>query len=277
MKYISKFLVIILCAVTLLQKADAAVVDTVETYSASMKKTIKAVVIIPDNYASAQALPVVYLLHGYSGNYADWINKAKGFEKAADLYQMIIVCPDGGFGSWYWDSPVDPNFKYETYVSNELVSWVDSKYKTIKDKKGRGITGLSMGGHGAFYLALKHQDVFGVAGTMSGGVDIRPFPNNWDMALRLGKLSEHPENWEKYTVMNLLHLLTPNSLALIIDCGTEDFFFKVNENLHQQLVYRNIPHDYISRPGAHNWNYWNNAVQYQLLFMNNYFKNALKK
>ena len=277
MKYISKFLTVILFAVIFLQKGNAAVVDTVETYSASMKKTIKAIVITPDNYASTQALPVVYLLHGYSGNYSDWAIKAKGFEKAADLYQMIFVCPDGGFGSWYWDSPVDPNFKYETYVSSELVSWVDSKYKTIRDKKGRGITGLSMGGHGALFLALKHQDVFGAAGTMSGGVDIRPFPNNWDMALRLGKLSEHPEHWEKYTVMNMLHLLTPNSLALIIDCGTEDFFFKVNENLHQQLLYRNIPHEYISRPGAHNWNYWTNAIQYQLLFMNNYFKNGMKR
>src|SRR5678815_5039507 len=253
----------------------AAVVDTVSTYSASMKKNIKAVVITPDNYANAQALPVVYLLHGHSGKYSDWVIKAKGFEMAVDLYQIIIVCPDGN-NSWYWDSPVDSNYKYETYVSKELVSWIDSKYKTIKDRKGRGITGLSMGGHGALYLAFKHQDVFGVAGSMSGGVDIRPFPNNWDMALRLGKYSDRPENWEKYTVINMLHLLRPNSLAILIDCGTEDFFFRVNENLHEQLLYRNIPHDYISRPGAHNWNYWTNSIQYQLLFMSNYFKSQMK-
>ncbi len=251
--------------------AIAAVVDTVETYSASMKKSIKAVVITPDNYASAKELPVVYLLHGYSGNYADWISRAKGFEKAADQYQLIIVCPDGN-NSWYWDSPIDPRYKYETYVSKELVEWIDSKYKTIKNPKGRAITGLSMGGHGALYLAFRHQDVFGAAGSMSGGVDIRPFPNNWDMAARLGKYAEHPDNWEKNTVINLLHLLTPNSLSLIIDCGTDDFFFKVNENLHQQLLQRNIPHDYITRPGAHNWPYWSNAIGYQLLFMNNFFK-----
>jgi len=253
----------------------AAIVDTVETWSASMKKNIKAVVITPDNYASATALPVVYLLHGHSGNYADWVNKAKGFERLADEYQLIIVCPDGN-NSWYWDSPVDNQFKYETYVSSELITWVDSKYKTIKDKKGRAITGLSMGGHGALYLAFRHQDVFGAAGSMSGGVDIRPFPENWDMAKRLGKYSERPDNWENHTVINLLHLLTTKSLALIIDCGTDDFFYKVNEQLHQQLVYRNIPHDYITRPGAHNWPYWNNAIKYQLLFMSNYFKSQPK-
>ncbi|MEP6747727.1 MAG: alpha/beta hydrolase family protein [Bacteroidota bacterium] len=255
--------------------AGAAIVDTADTYSPSMKKNIKAVIIRPDNYADAKELPVVYLLHGYSGKYSDWIINAKGFEKTADLYNIIIVCPDGGFGSWYWDSPVDANFQYETYVSNELVSWVDNKYKTIKNKKGRAITGLSMGGHGALYLAFRHQDVFGAAGSMSGGVDIRPFPANWDMAKRLGDYSEQPERWEKHTVINMLYLLKPGSLSLIIDCGTEDFFYRVNENLHQQLLLRNIPHDFITRPGAHNWQYWSNSVGYQLMFMHNFFKNAV--
>jgi S-formylglutathione hydrolase FrmB len=256
---------------------NAGIVDTVDTYSTAMKKNIKAVVVTPNNYATAGELPVVYLLHGYSGNYSNWIKNAKGLDKMADDYQMIIVCPDGGFGSWYWDSPVDEKFKYETYVSSELVKWVDSKYKTIKDKRGRGITGLSMGGHGALYLAFRHQDVFGAAGTMSGGVDIRPFPENWDMAKRLGSYAENPEYWEKYTVINMTHLLTAKSLALLIDCGTEDFFYKVNQNLHELLALRNIPHDFISRPGAHNWAYWSNAVKYQLLFMNNYFVSQVKK
>jgi S-formylglutathione hydrolase FrmB len=249
----------------------AGSVDTVKTYSAAMKKEIKAVVITPDNYAQGKEYPVVYLLHGYSDNYAAWIVKAPAIKNAVDDYQVIIVCPDGGFSSWYWDSPVNNQYKYETYVSDELVKWVDKNYKTIKNRSGRAITGLSMGGHGALYLAFKHQDVFGAAGSMSGGVDIRPFPNNWDMTLRLGTYAEHPEEWEKNTVINMLHLLTPNSLALIIDCGTNDFFFKANENLHNKLLERNIPHDFIVRPGAHDWRYWNNAINYQLLFMSRYF------
>ena len=94
------------------------------------------------------------------------------------------------------------------------------------------------------------------------------------MAKRLGKYAEQRERWEQNTVINMLHLLTPNTLSLIIDCGTEDFFYKVNENLHEQLLYRNIPHDYITRPGAHNWPYWTSAINYQLLFMNNFFSKA---
>jgi S-formylglutathione hydrolase FrmB len=276
MKLPSKFLIATLCFFFTLHNTKASHVDTVRTFSASMNKYIKAVVVTPDGYNGSKELPVVYLLHGFGDNYSGWIRKAKNFEKAADLHNIIIVCPDGNT-SWYWDSPIDEKYKYETYVSSELVKWVDSAYTTIKSKKGRGITGLSMGGHGALFLAFKHQDVFGAAGSMSGGVDIRPFPNNWEMAQRLGSYAENAERWEKNTVVNLLHLLTPNRLALMIDCGTEDFFYDVNENLHKQLLYRNIPHDYLTRPGAHNWDYWTNAIKFQLLFMDNFFKAGAKK
>ena len=91
------------------------------------------------------------------------------------------------------------------------------------------------------------------------------------MAKRLGTYAQEPARWESHTVINQLHLLTGKSLALMIDCGTEDFFYKVNVNLHEQLLYRNIPHDFVTRPGAHNWNYWSNAVLYQMLFMHEFF------
>lgn len=266
-----KRIIVLISVILTYVSVQAAIVDTIQVFSKSMLKNVPAVVIRPDNYNASIKYPVVYLLHGYSGDYRDWISKAPGFEKAADQYSIMIVCPDGGFGSWYWDSPVNKKFMYETFVSDELVKFIDSKYSTINDRTGRGITGLSMGGHGGLFLGFRHQDVYGAAGSMSGGVDIRPFPNNWDMAKQLGPLSEQPERWEKYTVINQVHLLTPNSLAIIIDCGTEDFFHKANEALHQKLLYNNIPHDYITRPGAHNWPYWKNSIKFQLLFMKNYF------
>lgn len=253
---------------------EAASVDTISTYSASMKKNIKAVIIKPDNQKAGTLFPVVYLLHGHGGNYGDWIRQVPDLKLYAEQYQMMIVCPDGNISSWYFDSPETANSKYETYVGKELIGWIDKNYPTRKDRSGRGITGLSMGGHGALFLAFKHQDIFGVAGSMSGGVDLRPFPLNWNIAGHLGKYAEHPERWDNYSVINLTHLLTPGSLKLIIDCGTEDFFYGVNYAFHQKLLDRNIQHDFISRPGAHNWDYWRNAVQYQLLFMSNYFKNG---
>jgi S-formylglutathione hydrolase FrmB len=130
-----------------------------------------------------------------------------------------------------------------------------------------------MGGHGALYLAMRHQDLFGACGSMSGGVDIRPFPDNWDLADRLGEKAEHPENWEKNTVIAQLHLVKNDDLAIIIDCGIDDFFLSVNRNLHKQMLYYNIDHDYIERPGGHTLEYWHNALQYQVLYFDNYFKN----
>ncbi|WP_418895307.1 alpha/beta hydrolase [Limibacterium fermenti] len=250
----------------------AADVDTVAVPSKGMNINSKTVIITPDNYRQGTRYPVLYLLHGYSGNYSDWVKAVPGVKQLSDDYGMIIVCPDGAYGSWYFDSPVDSAFAYETYVAKELVEWVDANYKTIPTREGRAITGLSMGGHGGLYLAFRHQDVFGAAGSMSGGVDIRPFPNNWDIAKRLGKQSDYPERWEQNTVIGMLHLLTPNSLKFIIDCGSEDFFYDVNVRLHEELLYRNIPHDFISRPGVHDWKYWSNAVKYQALFFHTYFE-----
>ena len=249
----------------------AAKVDTVLTTSASMHKMIKAVVITPDNYDKGKHYPVVYLLHGYSGNYADWITKAASVASNADQYNLIIVCADGDYNSWYFDSPVDSSKRYETYVSKELVGFIDSNYATVATPKGRAITGLSMGGHGALYLALKHLDVFGVAGSMSGGVDLEPFPANWDIAKKLGNYSEHPEEWKNNSVINMLYLLKGYSLPIIFDCGTEDFFYPVNRRLHEKMIQYNIPHTFISRPGAHTWDYWANSVKYQMLFMNDFF------
>lgn len=267
-----KFIVVCLLFVLFVAGAFSAAVDTVSVFSEKMKKEVKTVVILPQSYDGKATFPVLYLLHGYSGRYDGWINQAPHLKELSDLYGMIIVCPDGAFGSWYFDSPVDPAFQYETFVSKELIAWVDNNYKTVSLREGRAVTGLSMGGHGGLYLAFRNQDVFGACGSMSGGVDIRPFPNNWDIAKRIGSQRDYPERWEEHTVMGLLHLLTPNALKIIIDCGTEDFFFGVNERLHEELLYRNIPHDYITRPGAHNWQYWNNAIKYQVLFFYEYFR-----
>jgi S-formylglutathione hydrolase FrmB len=250
-------------------------VDTVAVMSGSMHKTILNIVITPDHYTkNGKPLPVLYLLHGAGGNQKDWIKNVPEIKEYADLYNFIIVCPDGSSTSWYFDSPVDSTMKYETYVAKELVDFIDHNYQTIKSTSGRAITGLSMGGHGAFYLSFRHQDIYGAAGSMSGGVDIRPFPKNWDIAKRLGPLDQNPQNWEKNTVINLVDLLKGGSLKIIFDCGVDDFFYTVNQNLHQKLLENKIPHDYIQRPGEHTWDYWRNSIKYQALFFSNFFKSA---
>ena len=184
---------------------------------------------------------------------------------------IIFVCPDGK-NSWYWDSPKNKDYRYETFVSSEMINYIDKHYKTIADRRGRAITGLSMGGHGALWNAIRHKDVFGAAGSTSGGVDIRPFPKNWLMSEQLGTIEENRQVWDDHTVINQVDKLQNGDLALIVDCGEADFFLDVNKNLHNRLLELKIDHDFITRPGAHNGEYWNNSIDYQILFFSKFFK-----
>lgn len=275
-----RILSLLLFALFLQFSGQAAIVDTVSIPSKAMGKTFKCVVIMPDNYAKdtdkSKRYPVVYLLHGYGGWYSNYVTRLPDIIKYADQYQFIIVTPEGK-DSWYLDSPVDDSMKFETYVGTEIPAWIDTHYTTISDRKGRAITGLSMGGHGGLYLGWRHADLFGACGSMSGGVYLRPFPKNWQLMKRLGDTLSKAENWEKYSVLNVIEEKPKDSLAIIIDCGTEDFFYDVNNRLHARMEKLKIPHDYITRPGAHNWDYWRNALQYQFLFFSNYFNRVKGK
>ncbi|MBP6066242.1 alpha/beta hydrolase family protein [Bacteroides sp.] len=264
---------IILCLLLLATPFYAARVDTLLVKSSSMNKEIKVVVIAPDAALGKKpvASPVVYLLHGYSGNAKTWINVKPELPQIADEKGLIFVCPDGK-NSWYWDSPMDAGYRYETFVSKELIAYIDTHYATIADRKARAITGLSMGGHGALWNAIRNKAVFGAAGSTSGGVDIRPFPQNWEMAKQLGEFAANKKRWDEHTVINLANTIENGDLALIIDCGEADFFLEVNKSLHQRLLARKIDHDFILRPGAHNGAYWNNSIDYQILFFDKFFK-----
>lgn len=268
-----KRITIILTAFFLTQFAFGRVlVDTISVPSSKMHKSIKTVVVLPENYSRHKHYPVVYLLHGYSDTYAKWVKTVPSIKTLATLHQFIVVCPDGGYSSWYLDSPVDSTFQYESFITGDLRPYVDAHYATIHDRKARAITGQSMGGHGALYLAIRHKNLFAHAGSMSGGVDLRYNTKNWDIAKRLGSYETNPDEWANRSVINLVENLKNKDLDLIIDCGTSDFFYQINAALHRRLLALNIDHDYIERPGAHNWLYWTNAVNYQFLFFSECFK-----
>lgn len=247
-------------------------VDTVEVFSASMQKKIKCVVVTPANYNSDKRFPVVYLLHGYSGSYSNWITRVPAIDSLATVYQLIIVCPDAGYSSWYFDSPVDSTFRYETFTAQELPGAIDQQYKTIPSRKARAITGLSMGGHGAFFLTLRHPGIFGACGSMSGALDLAYIKSSYDVPKRLGDTISNRRYYDDWSVVNLLNGYNPkDSVAFILDCGTRDFIYKMSKATHEKMLQLKIPHDYIERPGTHDWKYWGNAIKYQLLFFREWF------
>ena len=275
MKYLGGFLSLILLIIFLSGcnsfQSHAATVDTVLVRSNSMKKDIKNVVISPSSDTPAH-FPVLYLLHGYGGCYNSWIKRVPDLKKIADDYKMIIVCPDGAFSSWYVDSPVDTTMRFETYISKELVDYIDNHYKTKKEgNKGRAISGFSMGGFGAMFLALRHPDVFGACGSLSGALNLSYIKTNFDVNKRLGDTVLNAKYYTDWSIINLLKNNPSIKMPIILDCGREDFIYGMSKEANEKMIELNIPHDYIERPGKHDWNYWRNAVEYEALFFRNFF------
>ncbi len=244
--------------------------DTVEVPAQKMNRSIKVAVVVPHQYRiyPDTKYPVVYLLHGAWGCYRDWPHKAN-LDSLADTYSTIIVCPDGQ-DSWYLDSPIDPSFQFETFISDELVNYIDSHYRTYPRREMRAITGLSMGGHGALWNAFRHPDVFASCGSMSGGVDISKFPGRWHIADRLGDYDNNQQRWIDHSVISLVPTLEPGQ-NIIIDIGYDDLFFEVNNNLHEALLQQGVEHDYTVRHGDHNWQFWVNSIDYHMMFFHKIF------
>jgi len=252
-----------------------------------MNKTYRAAVVLPASYAKNKkaSYPVLYLLHGAYGHFADWLKNTPDKQlvhRLADQYNLIIVLPEGETFAFYLDSPVDPGSQFETYLTKEVIPKIDQTYRTIRDRKGRVISGLSMGGHGALYLSARYPDLYSAAGSMSGALDLQSINRKltpeaaaqraqlW--APVLGSETANPERFTANSVVNLVDLMQRNGLPLIIDCGVDDGLLDINREVHRRLLYNHTPHDYTERPGAHTWDYWQNALPYQVLFLHQVLK-----
>jgi putative tributyrin esterase len=265
----------------------AASVDSIDIPSKAMNKTYKAAVVLPSSYSNNQSrYPVLYLLHGGGGHFRDWLNSTPDkmtVKNLADQYNIIIVMPEGETFSWYLNSPTDPGSQFETYITKEVIEKIDVSYRTVASKKGRVITGLSMGGHGALYLSTRHPELFCAAGSMSGAVDMQI--GNWKISgdflksvtdrfeKLLGKDTLNNTLYYDNAVVNMADRMKRNGLALTIDCGVDDFLIEANRELHRRLVYNKTPHDYVERPGGHSWPYWENSLPYHVLFFSKVLKN----
>ncbi len=264
----------------------AATVDSIEVQSAAMKKTLKAAVVLPDSYKSSNhAFPVLYLLHGGQGSFRDWLTQTPDkmlLHRIADQYNIVIVTPEGGATSYYFDSPLVQESQFETFISKEVLARVESLYRVIREKKGRIIAGLSMGGHGAMFIASRHPELYAAAGSMSGVMNINT--KTWkvneafarlrseNFARLLGPPKDTVNPYTDYTIIGITDKLKANDVKLIFDIGVDDFLIETNRDLHRRLLANATPHDYIERPGGHTWGYWQNALAFQMVF----FANVLK-
>lgn len=267
-----RFSVFLLCLLAFCV-AFAGEIDTFQLHSAVMNRDINVVVIHPTRTKANRntRFPVVYLLHGAYGNEKSWLKIKPDLPETADQKGMIFVSMSA-LNSWYFDSPKMKDSQYETFYIHDLIPYIDTHYKTIARREGRAITGLSMGGHGALFLSMRHKEIFGAVGSMSGGVDIRPFPLNWNIPDVLGEFAGNKKSWDEHTVVNQIDKINNGDLWITFDCGESDFFLEVNKDLHKRLLGRGIDHDFTTRPGGHTSKYWGNSIDYHLLFFEKYFQ-----
>ncbi|MDB5246138.1 MAG: esterase [Segetibacter sp.] len=284
MKKVPLFLLTLFLSQSLL--SFAATVDSIDVASTAMNKTYKAAVVLPASYAKSKtAYPVLYLLHGGYGHFRDWLTSTPDkmlVKNLADQFNLIIVMPEGETFGWYLNSPLDKTSQFETYITKEVIDKIDNTYRTVASKKGRVITGLSMGGHGSLYLSTRHPDLFSAAGSMSGALDLSS--SNWKIQPDFAKSIK--DRFEKIlgrdtttttvffdnSVVNMADKMKVNNLPLIIDCGVDDFLIEPNRELHRRLVYNHTPHDYTEHPGAHTWDYWENSLPFHVLFFSKILK-----
>jgi S-formylglutathione hydrolase FrmB len=246
-----------------------------ELNSRLMGRKMPYQVIVPPTYESEKGarFPVLYLLHGLGGHYDNWASKTKLTDYAIS-HRTILVMPEGENG-WYTDSAANPNNKYESYIVEELVQEIDKNFRTITERRGRAIAGLSMGGFGALKFGVKYPQMFALAASMSGAVASASYrtlddlpTGDWFRKPILAAFGEpggatHKEN-------DLFRLIgempAEKSVALpflYLDCGTEDplRLLAPNQQLAQILVTKKIPHEFRQLPGKHDWAFWNSQVQ----------------
>lgn len=247
-------------------------VETVQLQSRLIGKTLPYNVILPRDYQTSprSRYPVLYLLHGFSGHYSDWVARSNLADYAAE-YRMIVVTPEGNDG-WYTDSAGTAADKYESYILQELIPDVDRRFRTIQTRYARGIAGLSMGGYGALKFGLKYPDRFAFAGSLSGAVETASWTEDDLKDLKAIRDSVFgvfgpvgSETRKRNDLVEITRGLTPARVAglpyLYLDCGTEDFLVDMNQRFAALLREKKIPHEYRELPGNHNWEYWDQQVR----------------
>lgn len=217
-------------------------------------------VFTPENQTLDTTFPLLYLLHGWSGSYHHW-NDMIDCQEYANRYGFIIVCPDGLYDSWYLDSPVKGENQYEQFFEKELIPFINDKYR-VQDEN-IFISGLSMGGHGALYLMEKNPAYFKAAGSLSGLLDLSDWGNQYgiDRVLGISATSKSDNILDKYSVMGNIDPLIKANKPLIVSCGTEDPFYRINVAFTEICKSNLIDIQFIESPGAHNSAYWSSAVR----------------
>lgn len=190
-------------------------------------------VVLPDGYeTSGKRYPTVYLLHQFNSDHTSY--KADGIAQlmregaAAGLFdEMIVVIPNSDGNSWWKDN-------WEKMVTDELVPLIDAQYRTVRDARFRFTAGCSMGGQGAFSVALHNPDLFSGVVSFYGAFSYggKNSPNS----IAAAESAEYMDYFGMYFI-----------------CGNQDSygFGASTIDLHQILLEKGVEHGFFIENGGH--------------------------
>lgn len=222
-----------------------------------------------DSESRNRKFPVLYLLHGLSDDHTAWVRKT-GIERYAAQYGLAVVMPNVN-RSFYTDMKYGLN--YYTYITREIPHIVRSYFPISDKREDNFIAGLSMGGYGAFMIALRNPGMFSAAASLSGALDLTVLLDSSDeriapMAERIALMTEmlfgSPDEFinSDYNLVRLLSKINRENLPRLFQCcGTEDYIYPLNESFRAAASRFGIDLTYEEGPGEHEWGYWDTNIQ----------------
>jgi S-formylglutathione hydrolase FrmB len=216
---------------------------------------------------------VLYLLHGYSDDQTAW-QRWSSIERYAEGLNLAVLMP-AAQNSFYTD--MVHGGKFFTFLTEELPAVAHDLFPISTERADTFVAGLSMGGYGAFKLALSRPDLFAAAASLSGAVDITSLikrnddPDNptWLVTMRnifgnLEKVENGPND-----LFALARQVSQSGLKprLFQYCGTEDFLYQDNLRLRDFIRTLGFDYTYEETPGDHSWIYWDRIIQKVLAWL----------
>lgn len=236
-----------------------------------VQTTVNVVLPSPDVMAqSAEPLPTLYLLHGMSDDHSMWLRNTR-IELFAARYRMAVVMPAVGL-SFYNDMAYGG--RYFTYVGEELPAAMEAYLPLSRERAGRFVAGLSMGGYGSFLLALNRPDRYAAAASLSGclmlqetPVETAPEPSHFDRCMTnifgtKRALEEGPGN-----LCNAADRLTPAAAPrLYMACGEKDSLLPANDAFYAKYG-QPLHIEYHIDRGNHTWAFWDRYIERVLAWL----------
>ncbi|QNU68094.1 esterase [Ruminiclostridium herbifermentans] len=247
--------------------------------SVALQKEMRVNVYLPKEYSQNKKYPVLYLIHGYTGNEDSWFPDLQVERKADKLIEnkeiepLIIVSPqiDNSYGInsevFSIENGIAPSHfdkgMYEDYLYKELIPYIDANYSTIASKEGRYIGGLSMGGWVALHMAFTYTDMFSKVGGHSPAIFIDQYPGS---AMAFLYPTEKLRN--ERDPIRVAESKDLTSLKVFLDCGDNDSyqFYEGCEQLNEILKSKGVDSQYHLSAGEHDGAYWEANVEKYLKF-----------